>query len=45
MLSVDSFKNSKWTFTFERGLKCQITDMNIHIMNKIGLNKIIDQYE
>jgi len=43
--SIDSFENNKWTFTFERGTQCQITDMNIHIMNKIGLNKIIDQYE
>ena len=43
--SVDSYVDNKWNFTFERGAKCQIKDMNIHIMNKIGLNKIIDQYE
>ena len=42
---VDSFQDNKWTFTFESGLKAQIKDINIHIMNKIGLNKIIDQYE
>ena len=43
--SVDSYLDNKWNFTLERGSKCQIKDMNIHIMNKIGLNKIIDQYE
>ena len=43
--SVDSYVDNKWNFTFERGIKCQIKDMNIHIMNKIGLNKIIDEIE
>ena len=42
--SVDSYVDSKWNFTLERGAK-RLKDMNIHIMNKIGLNKIIDQYE
>jgi hypothetical protein len=42
---VESYSNNQWHFTLQSGLKCKLQDMNIHIMNKIGLNKIIEAHE
>ena len=42
---IESYKDNQWQFTMQSGLKCKVSDLNIHIMNKIGLNKIIDSYE
>lgn len=40
--NIQSFSNNEWTFDLHTGLKCKIQDTNIHIMNKINLNKVID---
>ena len=39
---IISHKDSTWTFELQGGLKCSIKDLNIHVMNKIGLEKIIN---
>ena len=39
---IISHKDSTWTFELQGGLKCYIKDLNIHVMNKIGLEKIIN---
>ena len=39
---IVSYNNNTWTFELQGGLKCSIKDLNIHVMNKIGLEKIIN---
>jgi hypothetical protein len=39
---IESFENNQWVFKLHTGLTCKIQDTNIHIMNKISLNQMID---
>lgn len=43
--TVESYQDNQWRFIMQSGLKCRVQDINIHIMNKIGLNRIIDHNE
>ena len=38
---IVSYKDSTWKVKLQGGLDCKIKDMNIHVMNKIGLAKVI----
>ena len=38
---IVSYKDNTWQFKLQGDLDCKIKDINIHVMNKIGLMKVI----
>jgi hypothetical protein len=38
---IVSYKDNTWKFKLQGELDCKIEDINIHVMNKIGLMKVI----
>ena len=40
---IVSYTDNTWTFKLQSGLKCSIKDINIHVMNKLGLEKFINE--
>ena len=39
---IVSYKDNIWTFEMQDGIKCSVKDLNIHVMNKIALEKVIN---
>ena len=39
---IVSYKDNTWTFEMPDGIKCSVKDLNIHVMNKIALEKVIN---